>query len=271
LPFVTNPDFFPMGTNIFAIQYGMQIIAKSFGPKMGLLYCAESPQCAGIGPLHKAIAASTGLQIPVSAEVSATASNYTAACEQLKSAGVSTYSVASASAVLLRIAHECAADGLKAIQVAGDGAITTAWLKEPAVNGALLAEVVVPFFDNSIPASKEMQQAIKQYAPDLGQLNGPIAAYSWVSGKLLEKAVSAIPAGTPTSAQSIKAGLYTLKDETLGGLAPPLTFTVGRPALVNCYFTVGVADGKFTEPQGVRTSCAPDAVMNQLIASLPKS
>jgi branched-chain amino acid transport system substrate-binding protein len=271
LPFVTNPDFFPIGTNIFADIYGEQVLAKSLGPKMGLLYCAESPQCAGLGPIHRGIAQATGLQIPVSAVVAATAPNYTAVCEQLKSSGVSSYSVGSGSAVTLRIAHECAAAGLKAKLLAGDGAVTTAWLTEPAANGALLTELDVPFFDDSIPASKEMQSALQQYAPGLGKLNGPTAAYSWVSGKLFEKAVAAIPAGTAITPASIKAGLYTLRNETLGGLTPPLTFTQDKPTVINCYFVMGVSNGKFTEPQGLKTSCAPDAVVNGVLASFPKN
>jgi branched-chain amino acid transport system substrate-binding protein len=271
LPFMTNPDFYPVGTNIFADIYGQELLAKKLGPKLGLLYCAESPQCAGIAPITRLIATSTGLQVPVSVEVSATAPNYTAACEQLKSAGVRTYSIADNSAVVLRIAHECALDGLKATPIGGDGAITTAWLKEPAANGGLDAELDLPFFDNSISASKEMQQAIKKYAPNLNGLNEPVGMYAWVSGKLLEKAVSAIPAGVPITPQSIKTGLYTLKGQTLGGLTPPLTFTPGKPAIINCYFVAGIAHGMFTEPQGIRTSCAPDAVVNKVLKLLPKN
>jgi branched-chain amino acid transport system substrate-binding protein len=270
LPFVTNPDFFAAGTNIFASIYGVQMLAKSFGPKFGLLYCAESPQCAGADPINKGLAQATGLQIPVSAKVAATAPNYTAVCQQLKSAGVSSYEVGSGSAIVLRIAHECAANGVKAKQVTEDGTITSAWLKEPAVDGALSAELDFPFYDTSVPASQEMQQALQQYAPDLGDLNGPNASYSWVAGKLFEKAVSAIPSGTAVTPQSIKTGLYTLKDETLGGLAPPLTFTEGKPAVVNCYFVVGISGGKFVEPQGLKTSCAPDAVVTGVLASLAK-
>jgi branched-chain amino acid transport system substrate-binding protein len=271
LPFLTNPDFFAIGTNVFADIYGQELLSKKLGPKLGLLYCAESPQCAGIAPITKLIATSTGLQVPVSVEVSATAPNYTAVCEQLKAAGVRTYSIADNAAVVLRIAHECALDGLKATPIGGDGAITNAWLKEPAVNGALDAELDLPFFDDSIPASKKMQQAIKRYAPGLGRLNGPTGSYSWVSGVLLEKAISAIPAGAQITPQSIKTGLYALKAETLGGLAPPLTYTPGKPGIINCYFIAKVVGGRFTEPQGVRTSCAPSAVVNRLLPLLPKS
>ncbi len=271
LPFATNPDFFPIGTNIFADIYGEQTLAKSLGPKEGLLYCAESPQCAGIAPLSKFIAASTGLQIPVSIEVSATAPNYTAVCEQLKSAGVSSYAIADNSAVVLRIATECALDGLKARLTATDGSITSSWLKKPAANGALDSEVDLPYFDNSIPASKLMQQAIKRYAPHLGQLNGPTSVYSWVSGILLDKAVSAIPLGGKITPESIKTGLYTLKNQTLGGLAPPLTFSPGKPSVVNCYFVAKITDGRFTEPQGHRTSCAPNAVVNKALGLVAKT
>jgi branched-chain amino acid transport system substrate-binding protein len=261
LPFVTNPDFFSSGTNIIAAFYGTQVLAKTIGTKMGVLYCAESPQCAGLETIHRALAASTGLQIPVAAKVSATAPNYTAVCQQLKSAGVQSVFTGDGSAIVVRIAHECAADGLTAKQVNADGTITSGILKEPAMDGLLSAEVDAPFFDTSTPATQEMQQAITKYAPNLGDLWGPDASYSWVAGKLFEKAVSAIPAGTAITSQSITAGLYTLKNETLGGLAPPLTFNPGKPNVINCYFVVGVSAGKFTEPQGLKTDCAPDNVI----------
>ncbi|HMC38377.1 MAG TPA: hypothetical protein VKI19_01865, partial [Acidimicrobiales bacterium] len=104
-----------------------------------------------------------------------------------------------------------------------------------------------------------------------GNLLGPNAFYAYVSGKLFEKAVSAIPSGTAITAASIKTALYTLKNETLGGLAPPLTFTSGQPDLVNCYFVFGQSAGQFTTPSGLSTTCAPAPLVSAIVSSLPKA
>ncbi|HVV30071.1 MAG TPA: ABC transporter substrate-binding protein [Mycobacteriales bacterium] len=267
LPFMTNPDFFPIGTNIVASIYGYQMLAKSIGPKFGFLYCAEAPQCASSVPLAQALAKSTGLQIPVIAKVSGSAPDYVAVCQQLKDAGVDSYEVGSGAEVVLRIAKACKQQGVTAKQVTTDGTMTTAWLSEPAMDGALSSQQDFPFVDDSVPATQAYQAAIAKYAPDLGNFNGPNAAYAWVSGKLLEKAIE--NAGTDeVSAQSVKDGLYMMKDETLGGLTPPLTFVKDKPTLVNCYFTMGVKDGKFTTPNGLKTDCAPDAVINAIASQL---
>ena len=51
-------------------------------------------------------------------------------------------------------------------------------------------------------------------------------------------------------------GLYALHGETLGGLAPPLTFQHGKHS-VNCWFVMGIKGGAFTTPNGLRTDCEP--------------
>jgi branched-chain amino acid transport system substrate-binding protein len=112
---------------------------------------------------------------------------------------------------------------------------------------------------------------VNKYAPGLGDLLGPNTFYSYVAGQLFQKAVSSIPSGTAVTPASIKTALYSLKGETLGGIAPPLTFTQGQPALVNCYFQMGQSGGQFTTPKGLSTTCAPDALVNAIVGSLPKS
>jgi branched-chain amino acid transport system substrate-binding protein len=270
LPFVQNADFFPAGTNAFGLIYGVELLAKQNGPKLGILYCAESPQCANAVALDKGTATVTGIQIPVNIKISATAPDYTAVCEQLKSSGVQSYFVADNSAVVLRVASQCKADGLTAKMVGEDGEVTAAWAGQSSVNGMLLAEAVAPWTDTSIPGVAQYQQAISKYAPSIGNAQGPNAFYGYVAGKLFEAAVAALPAGTAITPQTVKQGLYSLKGETLGGLTPPLTYTQGKPTQVNCYFTMGFESGQFTSPAGTKTTCAPDAFVSGIVASLPK-
>ena len=270
LPFVQNPDFFASGSNGFALIYGVQTEAKRNGPKLGILYCAESPQCAAAVSLNQGVARVTGVQIPVDIKISATAPDYTAVCEQLKSSGVQSYFVADNSAVVLRVASQCKADGLTAKMVAEDGEFTVSWAQQPQVNGMLAAEADAPFTDSSVPALQKFQDAIKKYAPNIGNELGPNAFYAYVAGVLFQTAVAAIPAGTAITPQSVKQGLYTLKNNTLDGLAPPLTFAPGKPAMINCFFTMGLSNGQFTTPVGLQTSCAPSAFVSAIIATLPK-
>ena len=58
-----------------------------------------------------------------------------------------------------------------------------------------------------------------------------------------------------------------MKDETLEGLTVPLTFTEGRPTIVNCYFTIGIEDGEFTMPEGLEYTCAPDDLIELILKS----
>jgi len=271
LPFVQNPDFFAAGTNTFALLFGLQMLAKQNGPKLGVLYCAESPQCAGSVTLNQGIARATGLQIPVNIKISATAPDYTAVCQQLKSSGVQSYFIADGSAIVLRVAQQCVQDGLTAKMVSFDGSVTANWSSNPAINGMTAVEDDAPWFDSSTPAMQQFHTVITKYAPSLGDLLGPNTFYSYVAGKLFEKAVSSIPSGSPITPASIKSALYSLKGETLGGIAPPLTYTQGQAALINCYFEMGQSNGQFTTVNGLSTSCAPDALVNAIVSSLPKS
>jgi hypothetical protein len=50
----------------------------------------------------------------------------------------------------------------------------------------------------------------------------------------------------------------SLKDETLGGLAPALTFEAGKTHSVLCWFLMRTENGKFTTPYGTDPSCSPD-------------
>jgi len=266
-PFLTNPDFYPSGTNALALSYATLANAKTKGGPFGFLYCAESPLCAQSVPLYQGLAKAVGVGLPVLTKVSGTAPDFTAQCVALKHAGVKSFQVGSAAAVAFKVAQACRTQGVTATLLADGGSVTQAWAKQPAVDGTVSAESVFPFVDSSVPATKQYQQAKAQYAPGLGDSEGEVAAGAWAAGKLFEAAVAASPQGAVTSA-SVKQGLYALKNETLGGLTPPLTFTKGKPALINCYFNIEVTGGKVIAPQGLKTSCAPDAVIGAIASQL---
>ena len=266
-PFLTNPDFFPSGTNALALTYALLQNAKAKGGPFAFLYCTESPLCAQSVPLYQGLAKAVGVSIPVMMKVSGTAPDYTAQCEALKQAHVTSFQVGSAAAVAFNVAKACRAQGVSAPLLASGGSVTQAWAKDPAVDGTVSAESNFPFTDSSVSATKEYQAAKAKYAPAVGDGEGEVAAGAWAAGKLFEAAVAAAPVGAITGA-SVKQGLYALKNETLGGLVPPLNFTKGKPALINCYFNIEVTGGKVTAPQGLKTSCAPDAVISAIASHI---
>lgn len=135
-----------------------------------------------------------------------------------------------------------------------------------AQGAAVAAELSFPWFDSSTPATKASRDAIAKYAPNLGNENGPTSSYSWVAAKLFEQAVANAGPGAIT-ADSLKQGLYRTQNEP-SAASPVRSFAPGTPGLINCGFTVGLKDRKFTEPDGLHTSCAPDAVVNAILVKL---
>jgi branched-chain amino acid transport system substrate-binding protein len=166
-----------------------------------------------------------------------------------------------AAGVIARIAATCVQQRITAKIIEASSAIEPSLLTAPGTNGMLSVAVDFPFTADSTPATRAFHAAMAKYAPPntLTQW-GPGTNQPWVSMELFAAAVKAGGSGPVTSA-SIKSGLYSMKGETLGGLAPPLTFILGQPNLQNCYFVLGISNGAFTAPQGLATSCAPDAAV----------
>lgn len=267
LAFATNPDFFATGANVFAVIYNSLVDAKANGKTLAFLYCAEAPICAqAVGP-EKSLGSTIGVSVPLALKVSASATDYTAICQQLKASNVSSYVMALDVTTTFRVASSCAQQGVKAKIVATGSTITQGYTTHPAFDGSRIASAEFPFFDDSTPATKEYQDAISKYAPNLGDLNGDLAASAWVGGKLFEKAVAAAGTDTITPA-TVKQGLYNLKNETLGGLIAPVTYTQGQPTPVDCGFSYMLQNGKFSTPNGLTPVCAPTNVIAGVLKAL---
>ena len=70
-----------------------------------------------------------------------------------------------ASNTALNVATSCATQGYKPVYVTTAGEMTTPWLAQSALNGAIGNTQDVPWFDDSTPATKAMQAAIGKYSP----------------------------------------------------------------------------------------------------------
>lgn len=95
------------------------------------------------------------------------------------------------------------------------------------MDGAVISQPVLPWFFDAEPAIREYQAVLREHAPNL-----PLDAATvvgWASAKLFERAARGRLSDPPTS-RDLLQGLWTMKNETLGGLIPPMTFTEGQPA-----------------------------------------
>ncbi len=261
--FYTNASFYPMGQTEDALFPSIIDSAKGAGAtNIGELYCAEAVQCQEAIAPFKAAAAKASLPLTYTAEIAATAPNYTAQCVAAQQAHITALFVADIAVVAAHVAQDCSQQGYHPIYVIDgedlDGAFaTTQGLQDNVVGPS----PDVPFYATT-SAVVAMNAAIDKYYPGLRTKTSIYNEFSmgaWVSGVLLGAAAKAggLGAGgtTPTSAELLK-GLNSLKGDTLGGLAPPLTFTdsVAHPA--DCWFTYAVKNGKFSLPNGTSATCA---------------
>ena len=258
--FGTDANFYPTGTTVEPLIWGeLKAASVAKVSKISGLYCAEIASCAQTVPLITALGKTVGVSLAYSASISSTASSYTAQCLGSKNAGANGVTVVAASEVALSVSASCATQGYKPVYVTTAGEMTTPWLAQPALNGAIGNTQDVPWFDDSTPATKAMQAAISKYSPSVltSASYGATATIGWAAGTVF--ATVAKTAGlTPSSSQAqIVAALDTVKNETFGGITPPLTFTAGKPAQVACSFVAGISDGKWTEPIGLKTICMP--------------
>jgi branched-chain amino acid transport system substrate-binding protein len=257
--FTSNADFFTAGGTTDGIPEGIVAAAKTAKvDKLGVLYCSGVPICAELPPALKAIGGPAGVNVSYSGAIPNAAPNYTAPCLAAQQSGANGLFIASGPPQTLAVAQSCTAQGYKPIYIAAESSLANSSLSNPDIDGAVGEITNLPASDTSNPEIKAMDQALNTFKPGLltsAEFN-PGSSMVWAAGQLFEAAARAAHLGdSPTSAQ-VLAGLYALKDETLGGLTAPLTFTKGKPTSLKCWFYYQVKDGKFTNPFGVSPTCA---------------
>jgi branched-chain amino acid transport system substrate-binding protein len=257
--FESNPDFFTAGGTTDAIPLGIIAAAKTAKvDKLGVLYCGGVPICAELPPVLKQLGGPAGVSISYSGAIPNAAPNYTASCLAARQSGADGLFVASGPPQTLAVVESCSAQGYNPTYIAAENSLANSSLSNSAVNGAVGEITNLPASDTSNPEIKAMDQALNQFKPGLlssAQFN-PGSSMVWAAGALFQAAAQAGHLGdNPTPAQ-VLAGLYDLKNETLGGLTAPLTFTKGKPTSLKCWFYYQVKNGEFTNPFGVSPTCA---------------
>lgn len=252
-----SPVLFPQGSSDIGSDQAVFTIkaasAKGY-TKMGVLYCVEDPTCSN--GTQSLIQSGGGQQAGVttvySSSFSITQPDFTAQCLDAQQAGATLIYFAGDGDSLIRMANDCAAQGYKPLYVGDSLAITANLASDPNLNGLLAGQTNFPWMDSYTPAQATYQQAVKQYDPQLA--GSATTAGEWAAG-MLAVAASKDLTSTPTSAEFFQ-GLWSIKDNNLGGLAPPLTFNQNAPATPsNCFFLMTLQNGQFVDLQNGNSQC----------------
>lgn len=241
----TDPNYYPSGQTPDSNGYSLVEVAKDAGAKtIGEIYCVEAPSCASLVAPIPQVGQSLGVSSVYKGSIAGTAPNYTAQCIAARSAGAQSLAVADVSAAIVKLGTDCDQQGYDPIYVTGGTGYAPSMAAAPGVMKNLWsAYPTLPYFSTAAPV-KQMQQTVQKYYPGLqsGDTWSQVAVQAWTGMLLIQAAVKAAGPGAVTPA-SITTGLNSLKNETLDGWSPPITFTAGQAHKVDCWFTADVHGG----------------------------
>jgi branched-chain amino acid transport system substrate-binding protein len=151
-----------------------------------------------------------------------------------------------------RVARSCASINYKPIFSIPNVVTTLSVARDPLMEGTVAAENVVPWFDTANPGANAFLQAVKRYAPGTVPLGGGMEG--WVAAALFGEAAKNL--SEPPTAESLLEGLWSLKDDDLGGMAPPLNFAKGQNhTLPFCFWPIQLRSGTFVSTNNFQRSC----------------
>jgi hypothetical protein len=126
-------------------------------------------------------------------------------------------------------------------------------LSDPNLDGTLIQTAVFPAPASDSPATKAFHAAFERFAPALAPKLSGTSAQAWAAGQLAIVA-SKFLSDEPTSAEFLK-GLRSIRNNTLGGLTTPLTFTEKGAAHGKCSFVAAIESGHYIAPRGSKLIC----------------
>jgi branched-chain amino acid transport system substrate-binding protein len=190
-----------------------------------------------------------GVEMVYSAQASFAKPDYTAECLNAKNAGAQAFMVGFDGNGVSRVAAACARQGYHPVYFVGS-VPAVQHLTDKNIKQLVVSTPVAPF--GSSP-TQEMAEAFKRYLPDVTVLVGHVEG--WTAGKMLERAARSFTAD-PVTADALLQGLWTVKNEDLGGLSGPQTFNRDAPVTpTTCWFLIERKDGKFAPYNGGKREC----------------
>lgn len=254
----TRPNYFSVLSTAEVEVFGLLGDLKGLGKtKLAYVYCAESQECQNALGWIKKYGPDQGVQLVYSSQISVAQPDFTAECLAARNSGADVVFFAGDDATIMRGATSCVRQSYSPLFASASVMQTDRMAQSPAFGGSGMKmfgnQAIFPWFlKTGTPGIQEFATRIAKYAQS-ANTDGAMAT-GWASAKLLEAALRSAP-GNVTSAEIFK-GLWTLKNETLGGLIAPVSFSEGQPsAKGRCWFPTAIQDGKWVAPQGAVPRC----------------
>jgi branched-chain amino acid transport system substrate-binding protein len=256
-----HPLLFPQGAGLNAIVDGAVAQVVNDGKtEHGMVYCVEVSVCSDVAKQYPLSVEAARGQLVYRSPVSVTQTDYTAQCQNAKSAGVQALSVVLDGSAIARLARSCAALGYHPQFVIAGGLVSAAQAEDPGIraNTMATASANAPWMRTDTPGQQEFAGAMARYAP--GVPPDGLSMLGWAAGKLFEAAVARLgeaARSSPITAPAILTGLGKVRNETLAGLSPPITFTPGQRAApqIHCVYVELLTAKGWTAPKGSTPIC----------------
>jgi branched-chain amino acid transport system substrate-binding protein len=221
---------------------------------LGLLTCVESLTCRAIAVQGPNIAQGLGMNVVYNGSGSLFAPDFTAQCLAAKQAGVQTLLVSLDANGVTRLLASCDHVSFHPQYALFGTAYAATLLSQPDLEGAVFGVGVIPWVVTTNAKVAAFRSAMTRYAPGVSLAGS--ALDGWASAQLFAAAMASqhLPAN-PTS-QTVLNGMGTIKNDTLGGLTGPLTFSKGKDApRLDCWFTMAIKSGKLISPNHGKVGC----------------
>jgi branched-chain amino acid transport system substrate-binding protein len=218
--------------------------------KLGQIVCTEAASCSASLGMSQKHAKNFGVEIVYSAQASFAKPDYTAECLNAKNAGAQGFIVGFDGNGISRLAAACARQGYNPVYFVPSASSAVQHLTDNNMKQLVVNSPVAPF---GSPATQEMAEAFSRYLPDTTVLVSHVEG--WTAGKMLERAARNFTAD-PVTTEVLLQGLWTVKNEDLGGLSGPQTFNRDAPVTPStCWFLMEGKDGKFVPYNGGKRTC----------------
>jgi branched-chain amino acid transport system substrate-binding protein len=256
-----NTDVFdPTDTLSTTVATASQVaLIKASGVKKVAYLYETSTTSASNSAVEAAIDALPGVKVVYAVATSLTQTNYESECLAAEQAGATGLIAGTGTpANIEATASSCSLEGYHPAYFAG----TENWGAFPALaKNTWMSGETVPYFYAKSTAIQTYTKLMNKYYP--GQFKNPTfdpgnSLGIYAGGLLLHDALIAgglTTSSKPTAAMVLK-GLYSLHGDTLGGLAPPLTFKKGSGHAINCWYESRWLNGKPVLVNGGKAVCA---------------
>jgi branched-chain amino acid transport system substrate-binding protein len=250
-----SPMLFPQCPSYVSSIWGIARVGAVYGKgkKFGAIICSEAAACTNTKQewFHNGLAKKAGVDPVFEADVSIGQPDFTSECLQAQQKGVQIMSVVADVGTVNRVVQSCDRQNYHPQYIQGSGTMDAHLATLPGMSDALVQLNDFPWTVNNA-AVAEFRDAYKTYAPD--DPLTPNASQGWASAVVFQHAAANV--GVHPTSDQILQGLWSMHNETFGGLTPPLSFVENKPAPdAKCSFAMQVQDGKIEAPFGLKTVC----------------